>query len=169
MKKQKGFTLLELLVTASITSLLMLAISSLFITFLATAYKSRISQNLRETGTNAMNQIISMIRNSGDITSTCDGSTSTNNIVIVGDDSLETTVEINNDRIASVSAENTLYLTGNTSSGSYVNNLVFTCNQTPEGRKYIGVSFTVYSGDSEATTSAKSTSLNFSSGVATRN
>lgn len=169
MKNQKAFTLLELLVTSSITALLMLAISSLFITFLATAYKSRISQNLRESGGNAMNQIIDMIRNSGEITSNCDSETPLDHITVVGEDGVESTIMEEEDRIASISAENKIYLTENNVNPNYVSNLVFSCDLTPEGKKYIEVNFTLHTGDNEASKSARSTTLDFSSGVATRN
>ncbi|MBU1034027.1 prepilin-type N-terminal cleavage/methylation domain-containing protein [Patescibacteria group bacterium] len=169
MKNQKAFTLLELLITSSITALLMLAISSLFITFLATAYKSRISQNLRESGGNAMTQIIDMIRSSGEITSTCDSETPLDHITVTGEDGVESTIIEEDDRIASVSAEKKFYLTESSADSNYVSDLVFNCDLTPEGKKYIEVNFTLHTGDNEASNSARSTSLDFSSGVATRN
>jgi prepilin-type N-terminal cleavage/methylation domain-containing protein len=169
MKNQKAFTLLELLITSSITALLMLAISSLFISFLATAYKSRISQNLRESGGNAITQIIDMIRSSGEITSTCDSATPLDHIIVIGADGVESTIMEEDDRIASVSATNKFYLTENSANPNYVSDLIFNCDLTPEGTKYIEVSFTLHDGDNEASRSARSTTLDFSSGVATRN
>lgn len=166
---QKGFTLLELLVTTSITALMMLAISSLFITFLATAYKSRISQNLRESGGNAMRQMVEMIRSANEISSACT-SNPTNSLILVGQDGLETTLREENDHIASVSAARTSYLTeGNSLSQDFVRNLSFTCFPTQEGKKYIEIAFDLKVGDGEASNSARSTSLDFGSGVVTRN
>ncbi len=166
---QKGFTLLELLVTTSITALMMLAISSLFITFLATAYKSRISQNLRESGGNAMRQMVEMIRSANEISSACAGSPATS-LILVGEDGLETTLREENNHIASVSATRTTHLTeDNNLSQDSVQNLTFTCYPTQEGKKYIEIDFVLKVGDGEASNSARSTSLDFGSGVVTRN
>lgn len=178
----KAFTLLELLVTSSITAILMLAISSLFITFLATAYKSRISQNLRESGSGAMRQMIDMIRSANEITSTCDKDTPLDNIVLIGADGLESTIKEQDDRIASVSAATNcspsdpycnpngiVFLTESSLNTNYLNNLYFKCYPTSEGKKYIEVGFTLKIGDNEASNSARSTTLDFSSGISTRN
>lgn len=169
MSRQKAFTLLELLVTTSVTALLMLAISSLFITFLATAYKSRISQSLRESGNNAMTQMIEMIRNANEISSVCDGDDPLNYIDIINRDGLNTIIREEDDRIASVSANSKFYLTESTTNPDYISNLLFTCYPTPEGKKYIEINFTLKVGDGEASNSARATTLDFSSGMATRN
>lgn len=169
LKQQRAFTLLELLVTSSITAFLMLAISSLFITFLATAYKSRISQNLRESGNNAMRQIVEMIRNAGEISSPCIEGNQLDYITLVGQDGIESTVKENNDRVASESATGVFYLTESVSNQNYLNNLSFKCYPTPEGKKYIEIGFSLHAGDSTATSSARSTTLDFNSGTATRN
>jgi len=169
MKRQRAFTLLELLVTSSITALLMLAISSLFITFLATAYKSRISQNLRESGNNAVRQVIEMIRSSSEITSPCVKDDPLDYITLISQDGLESTIKKEDDRIASVSAEKKFYLTESSTNPNYINNLIFKCYPTPEGRRYIEISFTLHAGDGVASNSARSTTLDFGSGTVTRN
>lgn len=169
MQKQKAFTLLELLVTSSITALLMLVISSLFITFLATAYKSRISQNLRESGNNAMTQMVEMIRSASEVSSACNQDQPLDYIDIVNQDGLNTIIKEEDNRIASISANSKFYLTESNLNPDYVSNLIFTCYPTPEGKKYIEISFTLRVGEGEASNSAKSTSLDFSSGLATRN
>lgn len=169
MQKQRAFTLIELLVTSSVTALLMLAVSSLFITFLATAYKSRISQNLRESGNNAMKQMVEMVRSSSEITSTCASDAPLAYIDIIGQDGLSTKIIEEEDRIASVSAEHTLYLTEEGDHPNFVSKLLFTCYPTPEGKKYVEISFTLKAGSNEISDSARSTTLDFSSGLATRN
>lgn len=170
MQRQKAFTLLELLVTSSITALLMLAISSLFITFLATAYKSRISQNLRESGNNAMVQMTEMIRGASEITSSCISDQPLDYISIINQDGLSTILKKEDNRIASIGASNSkFYLTESNNNPDYVSNLLFTCHPTPEGKKYIEVVFTLRVGEGEISNSARSTSLDFSSGLVTRN
>ncbi len=147
----------------------MLAISSLFITFLATAYKSRISQNLRESGNNAMTSMVEMIRSANEISSTCDKETPLESINIVNQDGMTTTIKEEDNRIASVSASSKFYLTESNANPDYISNLLFTCYPTPEGKKYIEIDFTLKTGDAEASNSARSTTLDFSSGIATRN
>jgi type II secretory pathway pseudopilin PulG len=172
MSKPNAFTLLELLITSSVTALLMLAISSLFVTFLATAYKSQISQNLRESGTNAMNQMIELIRSSTEITSACNPTTPLNYLSLTNADGLDTTLQEEDDRIASISAiaESKLYLTESNNHPNYLSSLSFTCYPTTEGKKYIEIAFTLQVGDNmDASNSARSTSLDFSSGLVTRN
>jgi len=172
MQKQKAFTLLELLITTSVTALLMLAISSLFITFLATAYKSRISQNLRESGNNAITQMVEMIRSAGEVTSPCLSEEPLDYISISDSDGLDTTIREEDNRIASISAStnNKFYLTESNTNPNYISNLIFTCYPTPEGKKYIKIDFTLQVGDNkEASNSARSTTLDFSSGLVTRN
>ena len=168
-KSQQAFTLLELLITTSITALMMLAISSLFITFLATAYKSRISQNLRESGGNATRQMIDMIRSASEITSLCDAEQPLDYITLTGVDGLQTTIREEDDRIASVSATKKSYLTESAPSTDYLQNLTFKCYPTSEGKKYLEVSFSLRVGEGEASNSARSTFLDFGSGTATRN
>lgn len=171
MKKQKAFTLLELLVTSGITALLMLAISSLLITFLATAYKSRISQNLRQSGGNAMNQMIDMIRSSSAIVSECDATLALDHLTLIGNDGQESTIlkDVDTDRIASVSATTKIYLTKSSTNPNYVQNLLFQCFPTAKGTKYIKISFVLKTSDNDADSGPRATTLDFMSGVATRN
>ncbi len=171
MQRQKAFTLLELLITTSVTALLMLGISSLFVTFLATAYKSRISQSLRESGNQALNQMIDMIRNASEITSVCEADNALDYVSMTNIDGLDTTLKIEDNRIASTSTalNSKFYLTESNSREDYISNLLFTCYPTPEGKKYVEIEFTLSIGDAEASNSARSTTLDFSSGVATRN
>jgi prepilin-type N-terminal cleavage/methylation domain-containing protein len=170
MKTQKAFTLLELLITTSVTALLMLAVSSLFITFLATAYKSRISQNLRQSGGNATRQIIDMLRSANEVTSPCESASPLDYVTLIGNDGLETTIREEDDRIASISANGKFYLTESSDlSEDYVQDLFFTCYPTEEGKKYIEVDFNLRVGTGEAENSPRATQLDFGSGVATRN
>jgi len=169
MKKPTAFTLIELLVTFGITALLMLAVSSLLLTFLATAYKSRISQSLRESGDNAMKQIVEMIRSASDITSACVKDAPLNSLTLVGRDGLTTVIKEEDDRIASVSASKKTYLTESSANSNYVSNLVFKCYPTSENKKYIEINFTLHTGDNTANSSARSTTLDFGSGIVTRN
>lgn len=168
MSKNQGFTLLELLITTSVTALLMLAISSLFITFLGSAYKTRLSQSLRESGTHAMNQMIEMLRNANEISSTCQDNLT--EISMINSDGRSTIFKEDNDRIASISGEQTFYLTDSPNNNDYVRNLLFSCTPTDSGKKYLSVSFMLQtSNESIESNNAKNAFLEFHSGVVTRN
>lgn len=165
---QAAFTLVELMITSTITALILLAMSNLFISYITSAYKSRISQELRSTGSNAMQQMIQQLRSAGAITTeNCDSGVGS--LSFVGVDGLVTTFAENNDKIASSSAENgTFYLTtSQTPSQDRLKNLTFTCYET-ENAKYVGINFTLQSG-SYSIRNLSSSVLDFSSGVALRN
>lgn len=169
MKRQAAFTLLELLVTTAVSALMMVAVTTLFITFLNTSYKSKISQELREDGNNAMIEMISQIRSSGEVTSLCNDGVGMESISFIGLDGLTTTFSEDEDKIASASAENgTFYLTDTPEGADRLSNLAFTCYNSDEGAKYISIDFTLKSGTGE-TNSTTTSILDFSSGVALRN
>lgn len=172
MPKNRAFTLLELLITTSITALLMLAISSLLITFLASAYKSRLSQSLREAGNQAMNQMLEMLRNANEISSPCQSQEYLSEISLINTDGLSTTFREENDRIASVSGQQTFYLTQSpvAQDVDYLRDLRFNCSLTPSGKKYLSVSFTLQRGQTNSPmNNPRSAFLDFHSGVVTRN
>ena len=116
-----------------------------------------------------MKQIVEMIRNSGDITSDCVKDYPLDYITLVGEDGLATTVQKKDDRIASVSANKTFYLTESSVNANYVNDLTFKCYPTSEGKKYVKINFTLHTGSGTVDNSVRSTTLDFGSGTATRN
>ena len=121
---QQAFTLLELLLTAGITALLMMAVTSLFVTFLMTATKNRLSQNVRETGTSAMQKMTELLRNANSINSTCTTEGAEMEVLeLIGHDGLTTTLSQIDDKIASSSAENGVYYLSNNENGEDVDNL----------------------------------------------
>lgn len=61
--KQTGFTLVELLITTSLTVLLMLTITTMFMTFLIGNSKTNIRQTVKEEGLHALSQMEFIIRN----------------------------------------------------------------------------------------------------------
>lgn len=62
--KQAGLTLIELLVAASITVLLLTLSTSVLVTFVSTQVAATRQQNLRESGESALEQVLFQIRNS---------------------------------------------------------------------------------------------------------
>lgn len=166
-----GFTLIEILVTVSLTALIMMGITSLFISFIVSAGKSRISQSVRESGTVAMQKMIEELRNAQAISLTptqCDGSTeldelsfiktdATNNEVVGVFSSTENRILFNEDG-------NPYYLT---SENHILKDLTFVCYGA-ETAKYIDISFALAS-SADAINSPTHSQLDFKSGVSLRN
>jgi len=173
---QQAFTLLELLLTAGITALLMMAVTSLFITFLLTATKNRLSQNVRETGTSAMQKMTELLRNANSINSTCTtGGAEMEVLELIGHDGLTTTLSQIDDKIASSSAENGVYYLSNNENGEdvdnvgYLQDLTFTCYDTELGPKYVEINFIISTSTTATANSPTSSSLDFHSGISLRN
>lgn len=62
-RTKAGFTLIELLVVAGITSILMLTVSSMFMTFMLSNARTNARRQLQAEGTAAINRIEFLIRN----------------------------------------------------------------------------------------------------------
>lgn len=140
--RKNGFTLIELLITTSLAVLLLLAISSLFMTFLIGNSKTNTKKTVKEEGYFALSQMEFLIRNSKYIDETATPCTvGMNDITIVSVDGGSTTfaavtdtADNNNIKIAS----NSSYLTsGNVTVSS---NPIFDCTGSV-GNRQIGISF----------------------------
>jgi len=162
-----AFTLIEILVTVSLSAIIMLGVTSLFITFITVTGKARLSQNIRENGTVAMQKMIQELRNAREVgggTFVCDGSTINTSVPFINADYVSSNVQANSNRILLTMGANTYYLTSNT---NQLRDLHFVCYDT-DVAKYIEISFTLAS--STATTrSVTHSQLDFVSGVTLRN
>lgn len=169
-KKNSAFTLIELMITTSISAIMLITISSLLISFLNSSYKIRVSRELRETGTNAMTTMITQLRSSRDMVSSCpNGATTTSSIQFIDQNNVVTTFLENNDQIAATSTLGTSYLTNKlTNVSDRMRNLSFTCYNLGNGPRYIAIKFTLQSSDSTSK-NVSSAILDFSSGVTLRN
>jgi type II secretory pathway pseudopilin PulG len=176
-QKISAFTLIELLVTAGLTALIMMSVTSLFISFLMTATKNRLSQSVRETGTSAMNKMTELLRNASSIDSVC--GTQGQEMVelsLIGADGLTTTLREEGDKIASSSAFNgesydvNYFLTQSDGGeeNDHLTNLLFTCYDTELGPKYVEIGFTLSTSNSTENSPSNS-NLDFHSGVSLRN
>jgi len=164
MQANRAFTLLELLVATAATALLMLGVSSLFIAFLNTSHKSKISQNLREEGGGAMQQMLVQLRSAKGIGFDCLTSDPQSQLTFIDESGQEIRYFEDQDRIASASATSTYYLTSSkTNEADYLQSLSFRCFNSPQEQKYIEISFSLN------ITKVRATNLEFTSGVVTRN
>ncbi len=160
----KAFTLLELLVTTSVTALLMLGVSSLFIAFLGSAHKSKISQTLREEGQAAMQQMTRQLRSAKGIDLDCVSSDPQNSLSFINEFGEQITFSEDADRIASAAATLTYHLTSaRPEETDYLRDLSFRCFGASGEQKYIEISFGLH------VNRVRPTSLDFRSGVVTRN
>jgi prepilin-type N-terminal cleavage/methylation domain-containing protein len=176
--KQAGFTLIELLVVTSLTVMIMLAVTSMFMTFLITSQKTSIDQKVKSEGENALSNIEFILRNARRLSPGLDGTTTcTNdpdvpmtNIAVEGFDGFITTLQAypeEDPQIASYSsAINDYYYL--TSDETVLSNLEFICLEGEESSHYIGVSFQLQIGAGE--TADRETALEtFQSGITLRN
>jgi len=114
---KKGFTLIEMLVSAGIMALLSIIITQIFVATTRNSTKTEVLTDLRQNGNYALGTLERMIRSAKNVSSTCDG-TASNAITITNQDNLMTTfscvmdVDLSIPRIASVSTEfGTEYIT----------------------------------------------------------
>ena len=114
--RQTGFTLLEMVVSVAIVALMATVLSQVFISTLRTNTKTEILKDMKQNGELALENMVRMIQNAQDITSTCESvGTSSRSITILNPDGKETNIGCFVDgsitRLASTSAEGTEYLT----------------------------------------------------------
>lgn len=153
--KQNGFTIIELLIVSGLSIVLMLTVSSLFMTFLVGSSTTNMRKTVYAEGNYAINQMAFLIRNA--LTIECKPS----KVTLTSIDALQTVFQKDSNRIASTSAKHggNLYIT---SSDVTVNNLSFSCPAAGEA-KYIGIDFTLQH------TANSSVLENFKSQVLVRN
>ncbi|HEX9817851.1 MAG TPA: type II secretion system protein [Patescibacteria group bacterium] len=175
---KQGFTLIELLVVTSLTVMIMLVVTSMFMTFLITSQKTSIEQKVKGEGENALSNIEFILRNSrrlvpgldGATTCTNDANNPMTNLAVEGFDGFITTLQAypdTNPKIASYSsAINDYYYL--TSDETTLSNLQFICLAGEESSHYIGVSFQLQIG--AGLTADRETAIEtFQSGVTLRN
>lgn len=174
-----GFTLIELLVVASLTIMIMLAVTSIFMTFLVASHKANIQQKIKGEGERALSQIEFILRNSRRLSTSLDGATTCNNdpdspmtnLAVEGLDGFKTTLHSHpseSPRVAShSSAINDYYYL--TSEEVTLSNLEFIClTNDEENTHYINVAFDLKIGTGES--EDRETAMeHFQTGVTLRN
>jgi len=133
-RSKTGFTLIELLIVSGLTTMLLLTVTAMFMTFLASSANTNIRRILNREGSYALNQIEFLLRNARSVT--CNSSSS---IAVTSIDNSATTLSYTTpspSRIASASATTT-YLTSNAVG---VENGSFNCEQAGD-KLFVNVSF----------------------------
>lgn len=138
---QTGFTLVELLITTSLTVMLMLTITTLFMTFLIGNSKTNIRKKVKEEGLTALSQMEFIIKNAHYVEGTCSSGTSIDITSLDGGTTTYRQQTVNGiDKIASTSASTppvTKYLT---SDSVNISDLNFACTGET-GNRQITISF----------------------------
>jgi type II secretory pathway pseudopilin PulG len=151
MKNQKGFTLLELLIVAGLSVMVMMTVTTMFLTFIVTSRKSNIKQKVHNEGEAALSKIEFILRNSQKLVAGLDGATICNNdsqtpmtnIAVQGLDGYVTTLQtypLSGGQLASYSTaiDDYYYLT---SEEVELSNLRFVCLTGEENSYYVNVAF----------------------------
>ena len=109
-----AFTLIEILVTVSLTSIIMMGITTLFISLITSAGKSRLSQSIRENGIVAMQKMIEELRNTKAVDGAsliCNGLTEIAGLPFNNADGIASLFSADNNRITLTVNSSNNYLT----------------------------------------------------------
>ena len=175
---QTGFTLIEVLVVVSLTVMLMLTASTLFMTFLIGNTKTSSNILIKNEGNYANTQMEFLIRNAVDILPNSDNqtcATGMNELVIKSIDggittltSLEDPTDNNLPKIASISGSSNQFLTSG--SLTLLSGPTFNCTQPAYATSpYITTAFTLQKGTPGVDQPRDIVQQNFGSSVSIRN
>lgn len=138
---QTGFTLIELLITTALTVMLMLTITTMFMTFLIGNSKTNIRKNIKEEGLHAISRIEFILKNSkyyDDTFQPCQSNLST--IRVVNFDGGTTTYsEINDNGITKIASNSSILTSSDVDTNS---TLRFDCSGEV-GNRQVKVQFTL--------------------------
>lgn len=105
---QQGMTLVELLVATTLLSILLVTVSSMFMTFVTSSAKTSVKESVIFEGNYAMGQLEFMIRNAMELIAPSGGSvacqTGMSQIALISQDGYITQFEARNNKIASRAA-----------------------------------------------------------------
>ncbi len=171
--KPNGFTLLELLVATSLTIVLLLGVSSVFMTFMLGEARTNLRRQVQSEGAEVISRVEFLLRNSRTL-STCSSSSNTVSFNTMDGDGTNTVVieQISDDivyRLDKIDPSNGTTITGTPEtinpSDTAISSLAFQCTQDVTTQKrVVVVSFTA-----TKTKSGVQASENFKSYVQLRN
>jgi prepilin-type N-terminal cleavage/methylation domain-containing protein len=178
--RQTGFTLIEVLVVTSLTVMIMLTASALFMTFLISGAKTANLQLIKQEGDHAMNQMAFLLRNAIALhpnaavpPQTC--ASNMTQIVLESLDGGITTLGSANDttdndatKLASSSATQSQFLTS--SAVQIVEGPTFDCTDVADGTgSYVTISFKLRKGTPNLDQARDIVEETFTTGVSLRN
>jgi type II secretory pathway pseudopilin PulG len=148
-QSQAGFTLIELIIIVSLTIILMLTASALFMTFLISGAKINSTQTVKQEGQYALSQMEFLLRNAVEILPNTLGDeceADMTEIKLKSFDGGETTLLIEDDGgVNKIASNSGVYLTSE--AVEIADDLNFTCTQSnDESHPHINISFTLRKG-----------------------
>jgi prepilin-type N-terminal cleavage/methylation domain-containing protein len=149
-RSEAGFTLIELLVVLSITVVLLMTVSTFFLTFVVSNTKAVFEQKIKRDGEQALGTMSQMLRASHGLISTC--GTNLTSLSFLDSDNIPTTLTAQNNRITSTADTTppaTIYLTSDFSQLSPTNTVTFNC-YTNNDQVYVEISFGLHKGTSNS-------------------
>lgn len=147
----RGFTLIEIVITVGIVAIMSIVLTQVFISTLVTNTKNEVVREVKQNGDFVLDNMVRLLQNSRKVVTTCDlTGTTSSTLSILNPDGGTTTFECRSDsgvlRIASTSANVPAYLsTSNvTLTGANCDAAIsFTCSAAPDGTQSVKVSFTI--------------------------
>lgn len=171
----RGFTLLELIISVAIIALVSTVISQVFFATTKSNAKAEIQKEVKQNGDYALGVMERMVRSAGAITSTCSsGGSTTTSLTITNPDFGSTTFGCDSTtgiaRIASSSATGTVYLTSSAvrlGVSCTSSTLAFVCTTVAAVPKNVKINFTLAQSSTSPDVTEQS-SLSFQSFVTVR-
>ncbi len=136
--KQHGFTLIELMIVTSLMVILILTVSSMFMTFLISNAKTNTKNTLKVEGSYALGQMEFLLRNSYTLVDNATGQICQTGMDSIAFDAINGgTTELQLDVTGKI-ASNSAFLTSNAVAARQ---LVFDCYENADGSRYVDISF----------------------------
>lgn len=146
MTHRSGFTLIELMVVAALSIIIVLGASSLFFSSIITNTRKEILTTIKQEGDYALGQMEFLLRNAVNLEPNASGQTCTtgmSSIAFRSRDDGVTTLKVVGNQIASSSATKTVYLTSPTAVTLNTATPIFNCQQTGGVGGYVTIRFSL--------------------------
>jgi len=157
--KNKGFTLMEVLVVSGIMALFALTVISVFLSTVRGGTKAQLLQVVHQDGDFALSRMAVMIRNGSD--ADCSGAFT----IINSDGGISSFTLVENDSINRIASNSSEFLTGKVAETS---GLSFTCYESYLGNQVVTIRFTLTAGGEVGAQLQEKVVQTFSTSVATR-
>jgi prepilin-type N-terminal cleavage/methylation domain-containing protein len=137
---QRGFSLIEILVSTTLLVFLLMTATTMFMTFLVSNAKTNVRHVIKSEGTAALSRMEFLIRNAESLNANCAANGTTNNSITGKNfgESTDFTLNLTDDQLQYSAGATTELLTSSTTVASELN---FRCFGTAGGNRRIEISF----------------------------
>jgi len=161
-KKNTGFTLMEVLVVSGIMALFALTVISVFLSTIRGGTKAQLLQSVHQDGDFALERMAAMIRNGSE--ADCLG-----DFTITNPDGRTTTfTRVEDDSIYRIASNSSQFLTGKVAEIAEAADLSFTCYDGYLGNQVVTIRFTLTAGQEAGAQVQEKLTQGFATSVATR-